>query len=170
MILNVIFAGLIITAVIFDLKERRIPNWIIITGLAAVLLYHLILGNYNALWTSLNGLMAGILLLIIPFLAGGIGAGDVKLLGMVGAFKGTVFVFNSFIWMALIGGIIAVILLIKQHRFTDCLARLGRGLLLFKSGAVKVSDTFSKKEFSSYFPYGVAIALGVLAAFVRGWC
>lgn len=170
MFLNIMLIGLVILAVIFDLKEHRIPNWLIITGIAAVLLYYLILGNYAGCWTSLKGLMLGIMLLFIPFLMGGMGAGDVKMLGMIGAFKGSMFVFNCFIWMALIGGAIAIILLIKRRRFFDFVARLGRGLLLSRCGAIKLSDSISKEELSIYYPYGVAIGLGVLATFFKGWC
>lgn len=170
MLLNITMAGLIILAVLFDLKERRIPNWLIVSGIGAVMLYHLFLGDYASCWASLKGLMAGIMLLFIPFLMGGMGAGDVKLLGMVGAFKGSLFVFNCFIWMALIGGAIAIIILIKRGCLLDFLGRLGRGILLSRCGAVKLSSSISTEELSIYYPYGLAIGLGVLATFIRGWC
>lgn len=170
MVINITLAVLVLIAVLYDLKERRIPNRLIITGIVAVMLYHLFFGDYASCWVSLKGLMAGIMLLIIPFLMGGMGAGDVKLLGMVGAFKGTWFVFNCFLWMALIGGVIALILLIKRRCLWDFLGRMGRGILLSRCGALKITDSISTKELSIYYPYGLAIGWGVMATFIRGWC
>lgn len=170
MFLDIILVVLVLLAVAYDLKERRIPNWLIITGIGMTLLCHLAMADYAGCLASLKGFIVGVLLLIIPFFMGGMGAGDVKLLGLIGALKGSTFVFNCFIWMALIGGVIAVILLIKRRRFSGFLLRLGRGLLLSRAGAVKLSDSLSKEELSIYYPYGVAIGLGMVATFIRGWC
>ncbi|HEX3010948.1 MAG TPA: prepilin peptidase [Syntrophomonadaceae bacterium] len=170
MFLNIILAGLVLLAVAMDLKERRIPNWLIVTGIVTALLYRVIMGDYIGCLSGIKGLMVGIMLLFIPFLMGGMGAGDVKLLGMIGAFKGSLFVFNCFIWMALIGGVIALALLIKRRRLYDFISRLSRGLFLSRCGAMKLSDSLDKQELSIYYPYGLAIGLGVLATFIRGWC
>jgi prepilin peptidase CpaA len=48
-------------------------------------------------------------LLVIPFALGGIGAGDVKLLGIIGALKGPDFVFIAFLAAAITGGIMSVV-------------------------------------------------------------
>jgi prepilin peptidase CpaA len=168
--LNAVLIGLLTLAVTFDLKERRIPNWLVLTGIITVLGYYLTKGNYHECLISLKGLGLGIALLLIPFLMGGMGAGDVKLLGMVGAFKGSVFVFNCFIWMALIGGFIAGVLLLKRHRLVDFIKRAGRGVLLARCKAIKLTDVISTEELSIYYPYGTAIGLGAVAAFFKGWC
>ncbi len=91
---------------------------------------------------------------------GGMGAGDVKLLGVIGVLKGSIFVFDTFLWMAIWGGVIAVILLISKRQFKDTILRMGRGVFLARLGIVKLSDSLSEYELSNYFPYVLAIGLG----------
>ncbi|MDD3364948.1 MAG: prepilin peptidase [Syntrophomonas sp.] len=169
MLTDTCLIGLLLIAVIFDLKERRIPNLLIIIGMVMAISYQVYTGGYTGLLFCLQGLAIGIALLLIPFNMGGIGAGDVKLLGMIGAFKGSTFVVSTFLWMALWGGIIAVLLLTNEGRLGETLKRLGRGLVLSGMGIANLSDSVNKEEFSIYYPYGLAIALGVLTSYGRGW-
>jgi len=120
----------------------------------------------------LKGLGLGLLLLVVPFAMGGMGAGDVKLLGMVGAFQGPNFVFNCFLWMALIGGAIAIVVLIREKRLGEFLLRMGRGLVLaLTGGKIRLfAASASIEPFSVSFPYAAAIAMGAVAALFRGWC
>jgi prepilin peptidase CpaA len=112
-VLEIFLFGLLVLAVIYDQRERRIPNILILVGLVLGLSWNIYGAGFPGLLFSLQGLAAGLALLFIPFALGGMGAGDVKLLGMVGAFKGAVFAFHTFIAMALWGGLVAVILLIN---------------------------------------------------------
>ncbi len=169
MLTDTCLIGLLLIAVSFDLKERRIPNLLILIGIVIALIYQMFTGGYTGLLFSLQGLVIGIALIFIPFVMGGIGAGDVKLLGMIGAFKGSIFVVSTFVWMALWGGFIAVILLIIQGRLDETLKRLGNSLVLSGLGIASLSDSVNKEQFSIYYPYGVAIALGVLTSYCRGW-
>lgn len=169
MFTDIFLAGLLLIAVIFDLKEERIPNFLIIVGLVFSLCYY-ISGGYQLFLFSLQGFATGIILLLIPFCMGGIGAGDVKLLGVIGAIKGSAFVFNSFLWMALWGGVIAVILLIINKQLKETFSRLGRGALLSHMGAMSISSSLGKKESSIYYPYAVAIGLGALSSYIQGCC
>lgn len=161
--------GMLGLAVIYDVHSRRIPNWIVFSGMVIALLYHLYLGGCSGFFFSLKGLLFGIGLLVLPFVLGGMGAGDVKLLGMVGAWKGSVFVFYSFLAMALWGGIIAVIILLVKQRFKETLWRMGMGLLMVRLAGASMTDYVSQSNMSVYFPYGLAIGLGVLTSYGRGW-
>lgn len=170
-IANMVLVALLLGAVITDLRSRRIPNLLVGGGMVLALLWHLSQAGMPGVFFSLKGMGIGILLLIIPFFLGGMGAGDVKLLGMVGAFMGPRFAFDTFLWMALIGGIIAVFYLLKDGQMGRTLKRLWRGLkltLLTQEGTY-LQESTSKKEFSVYFPYGLAIALGAVAAYWRSW-
>lgn len=160
----------ILLALIFDLKERRIPNLLIILGLISAGAYHGFTAKTAGLIFCGQGLLAGILLLFIPFIMGGMGAGDVKLLGVIGALKGYLFAISTFLWMAIWGGIIAILLLIYQRKLRGTFSRLGRGLVLTAIGAMPLSQAISKQEFSLYYPYALAIALGVLSSYVKAWC
>lgn len=169
MLLDGFLLGILGLAVIYDVRSRRIPNWIVFGGMAFALLYHLYLGGCSGFFFSLKGLLLGICLLILPFALGGMGAGDVKLLGMVGALKGSIFVFYSFLAMALWGGLIALILLLIKQRLKETLLRLGMGLLMVRLAGASITDYMAQSSISVYFPYGVAIGLGVLTNYGRGW-
>jgi len=163
---------LLVVAVLHDLTTRRIPNWLVLVGITAALGANLYQGGLEGVLFSLKGLGLGLALLFIPFAMGGMGAGDVKLLGMVGAFQGAIFVFNAFLWMALFGGAMAILYLIKTGQMLEFLQRLGRGAVLALTGGRGqiFLQSVDKKPFAVFFPYGLAIGLGALAAFYKGWC
>ena len=81
---------LLVAAALSDISTRLIPNLLVGTGMVLALGSHFALSGVAGLVFSLKGLALGMVLLIIPFFMGGIGAGDVKLLGMVGAFLGRI--------------------------------------------------------------------------------
>lgn len=160
---------LVIIAVITDLRERRIPNEVVLSGIIIALLTNGYTSHWTGIMLCLKGLAAGTLLLLIPYLMGGFGAGDVKLLGMIGALKGSAFVFYTFLGMAVTGGLIAVLILLRRGLLGATITRLTRGLILSRLGTCNWSDSLNKEEMCIYFPYGLAIGLGVLIAFSRGW-
>src|SRR5580704_14199298 len=81
------FAG---GAAVYDLRTKKIPNWISGTGIALGVLLHLLLGGVaQAGWSILAGVAAGLLFLLF-YLAGGMGAGDVKLITAIGCLVGIV--------------------------------------------------------------------------------
>ena len=83
----------VIICLVTDLRERKIYNKVIAAGLVTALITNVILqGFFNGLRFTLAGLLMGIILLLLPFSMGGLGAGDVKMLGMIGAFTGSLMV------------------------------------------------------------------------------
>lgn len=103
-------------------------------------------------------------ILLIPYLLGGIGAGDVKLLALIGAMKGTVFVLITAVYMALLGGLLALFVLLFRR---GVLARI-KTILYSLSGirqGVKIPLTIAKEDYKATYPYGVAIAGGALLSF-----
>mgnify|MGYP000908502930 CR=1 FL=1 len=160
--------GLLAAASIYDFKYRRIPNYLTGMGMLAALLLHLVLGGWGGVLFSLKGLAAGIALLLIPFALRGMGAGDVKLLGVVGAFLGVNFVFSTFLWMALWGGLMALIYAYRN-------GKLGQVLLNLFPGAVKyalplTARIANERNEQVVYPYALAITLGVVCTFLKGWC
>lgn len=157
------------TAVIFDQREQRIPNALILVGLILGLGWNIYSSGLSGIVFSLQGLAAGIALLFIPFALKGMGAGDVKLLGMVGAFKGALFAFHAFLAMALWGGLIAFILLIGSRQLGKTLKRMWTGLLLHLFKVQKLQETIETRNSGISFPYALAIALGALSAYFIKW-
>ncbi|MCT4595108.1 MAG: prepilin peptidase [Anaeromicrobium sp.] len=152
---------ILIICVITDIRERRIYNKIIFPGLIIGFLSHGLLAGPKSLYSSFIGFLLGFSILLIPYLLGGMGAGDVKLLALVGALKGPSFVFHTSIYMALIGGLIAIILLIFQKRLHTTLKSFYYHICSLKYG-IKPHSLISTNDLSNTYPYGTAIAAGAL--------
>ena len=67
--------------------------------------------------------------MFIPFALGGMGAGDVKLMGVVGALKGPEFVWVAFLASAMAGGILAIGEMLKSGQLKQRLLSIWYTLL-----------------------------------------
>jgi|SRR5215510_13721697 len=153
---------------VFDISQRRIPNWLVLTGIVGGFTFN---AFQEAGWyQSLLGLGLGIAILIVPFALGWLGAGDVKLLGAMGALLGISLLPRVFFYTALCGLLLAVLSLVLRRLRVNLnvfpsvwadlkLALASRGRILPPGVAQRVATG------SHALPYGVAIALGALVAF-----
>jgi prepilin peptidase CpaA len=91
----------------FDLKIRRIPNWLIGLGLICGVVLNAFQGSHYLI-QSLLGFVVGVAALLLPFALGWIGAGDVKYFGVVGALLGVSWLPRVFFYSAVIAGLIAL--------------------------------------------------------------
>lgn len=165
---GVILAVILTWAVVSDLRSRRIPNLLTLPGLALGLVLWTVEAGWLGLKTSLLGTLAGGALLFLPFAAGGIGAGDVKLLAVVGAFSGPAVVFRSFLAAAIIGGLGSAVVLWRAGRLGATLKTALWDVVALVSPLVpfvplpKLPEGQEKREGPSLagLPYAVAIALG----------
>jgi prepilin peptidase CpaA len=163
----VFLIGVLALAVWFDVRERRIPNWITAGGLVLAIVARVLLGP-EAVASGLLGGALGLALGLLLFLSGAMGAGDGKLLATIGGFLGL----ETFLYcLPLVGGFGGVLALgMSLHggtlfatwfRFQELLfyvvtfGRIGERRTLAMPGAVTV-------------PYGVAVAAGALTAWL-GW-
>ena len=92
-----------------DIRERRIPNVLTLGTAALGLLYRLGSSGVDGVMTGMTGCLLGMALLILPYALGGLGAGDVKLLGALGAWLGPQDVFWVAMYTGLAGGVLALI-------------------------------------------------------------
>lgn len=155
-----LLAGLLFGAAWRDLVTRRIPNALVGSGMALALALHLVLpagdGFVSVLPGSLGGMAAlfGLacgLVAMLPFhIWFGVGAGDVKLIAMLGAFVGPQQIWPLLIAIALAGGGLAIGSLLGGF--------VGRLLPRGNSAAITTLPEASRLR----LPYAVAIALGSL--------
>lgn len=123
---------LCVAASIWDLKWRRIPNWLIVVGLVTGLFLRLLGALWDAgVWAVLAdgvfGLLAGALPWFLADLvshwrsrADGIGGGDIKFYGMCGVFLGLDGVLLSYCVLAVLSvGILGVLCLLRKLKRTD---------------------------------------------------
>jgi len=90
-------------ALAWDVKTRRIPNWLNVTALVLAVVFHVATNGWDGFLHSLGGFAVGFGVLLVLWLIGGGGGGDVKLMGALGAWLGplsTVFVFLLSTFMA----------------------------------------------------------------------
>jgi prepilin peptidase CpaA len=97
---------------VYDIKYRRIPNFLTYPAVLIGLTCHSYISGFNGLRFSLLGIFTGTGLLIFPYLLGKMGAGDAKLLGAVGSFIGAKGIFILFLFTAIAGGIYALLIII----------------------------------------------------------
>lgn len=168
--INIIVAVLIAISVYTDLKERKIYNNVVLPAALAGIGLNTLFYGMEGLTFSLKGLGFGMALLFIPFAFGGVGAGDVKLLGAIGSLNGTVFVFKTFLATGIAGGILAVLVLIRQKRFVETVKRIFTSFYIFVVSFFRVNTlkSLDKAEYHESLPYGLAIGIGTLMAYVVG--
>jgi prepilin peptidase CpaA len=169
-----LLAGLLLAAVLTDVRSRRIPNLLTLPGLVAGLLWWAAEAGWAGLWTGVLGALTGAGLLFLPFALGGLGAGDVKLLALVGAFGGPSLAVQAFLAAALFGGVGSAVLLWRAGRLAatlrtilwDCLALVAPAFPFLPLPTRPVGE--ERRDALATLPYGVAIALGTVAAWVWG--
>ena len=151
----------------FDLVTRRIPNWLIAIGATTGLAINAFHGGHYFL-QSLLGFVVGILVLVLPFAMGWIGAGDVKFFGVMGAQLGIVFLPRIFLYSAIVAGVIALASLLsgpisfspfKQIWLDVKIAIVSMGKII----PLPVRDRVGQRDES--VPWGVAFAAGSLIAY-----
>jgi prepilin peptidase CpaA len=152
-------------AVYGDSRTRRIPNRLTVPVMIAGLAAHTATQGLPGLRFAAAGLAAGLGLLLLPYIMGGMGAGDVKMLAAVGALKGAMFVFSSFLCAAVVGGVIGLALALTRKTGRQTLRNI-KTILWLMATRVNPRETFAHEpKTKGAFPYAGAIAGGVLLAF-----
>ncbi|SHE88009.1 A24 family peptidase [Desulforamulus putei] len=155
----------ILISIYTDLRYRKIYNVVLFPAFLLALAYRVFNGGLDGLITGIQGALLGLSLLLIPFILGGMGAGDVKLLAVIGAWQGPQFVWFCFLCTAIVGGVIAIVQLTRTGRLFQTLKMI---IFTFIPGTPKVNafGTLATAKAGEAFPYGVAIAVGTLATYV----
>lgn len=151
----------------FDLKVRKIPNWLVLVGAISGLVingYH----GLNPFSQSIIGLVGGILVLLLPFALGWIGAGDVKFFGVVGALLGVSWLPRVFFYSALSAGLIAIAYVFFGTTRLGSIKNLWTDLkiaVLSLGRVIPDPVQIRSKERGGSIPWGVAFAIGTIIAY-----
>ena len=170
--LSIVFASIYFILICFtDTLKSKIPNIMSALLIIAGILLNTYTLGYSGAFKSLSGLALGIGLLLVPYLMGGFGAGDVKALGALGALIGPYDILQVFIYMAFFGGGFAVlhyVLLsdIKQNA-KRAWGSIQTSFLTHGIRPLLPSKRQEQKE-SLRFPYAAAIAFGYFSFIVWG--
>ena len=123
--LTIILFVTLVLAAAFDLRQRRIPNVLTLPVMAGGIIYWSVFSGVDGFMHGTGGLLLGIGFLVIFYLMGIMGAGDVKLMGAVGSFLGPQGVFHAFLYSAIIGGLYALFVLARSKAVKQTASRYG---------------------------------------------
>jgi len=161
----VILITLVLIAAVYDVKQRRIPNWLTVTGiLTGVGMNTFLYPVWSGLKSGLLGFAVGFGIYFVLYALHAMGAGDVKLMGAVGALVGWQNWLGIFAITALVGGIMAIIVILARKRFMKTVFNVGFIFSEMKSGRAAYmsrEDLDVKSPKSMGLPHGAVIAVGV---------
>jgi prepilin peptidase CpaA len=147
----------------FDVKSRRIPNLLTLPTFGLGLMLHLVLNGGRGLLSSFAGAFVCGIIFLIFYLAGGMGAGDVKLMAAVGACAGLSHVINLLVLTSLVGGAMAIFIALVHGRLKQTLHNVGTLASHHVHHGFEAHDELNvTNQETLRLPYGVAIALGCL--------
>jgi prepilin peptidase CpaA len=160
---GVIVSALILSAVT-DYRLQKIPNLVTYPTMAFAIVYHSFADGFNGLCFSLTGLSTGLALLILPYLLGGMGAGDAKLMGAIGAGIGPAQVLVAFLYSAIVGGVYALVLILLMHqRFRETNKRRWTQLKIFVlTHRFELIPPDPDEKSAPKLCYGIAISIGTI--------
>jgi prepilin peptidase CpaA len=148
------------TGAAIDMWTRRVPNPLTM-GLAAIGVVYAACGIGGlSLGASLAGLALGLALMLPGHLIGATGAGDVKLFAAAGAFVGPAHILMAFVYTALAGGAIAIVVSLSRRRLRQTVG--GTAMLIATAGAN--APAIESPLEHNRFAYAPAIAVGTMLA------
>jgi prepilin peptidase CpaA len=148
---------------LYDLRSHRIPNWITLPAIAFGLLFHLLLGGWGQLLSSAAAAALCLFVFFIFHVAGGMGAGDVKMMTAMGSLFGLSMVGWLLIMTALAGGVMALGVAIYRGRLSSTLGNVGSILVHHgNKGLVPHPELNLGNAQNLRLPYGIAIFAGTV--------
>ena len=165
-----VLGAMLVIAAITDVRSGKIHNWLTYPVIAIALIGHTLTGGptgygrWMGLSGSLCGLAVGFLPLLAAWLAGGIGGGDAKLMGAVGALGGWRFAVAGMFYGFLVAAVMALIVMLRRKIMRRTLGRVLRFLALLLT-PTKPADPAT--EDSPTVPFGLALCIGAAAALLE---
>lgn len=166
-ILMLLLAG----AAVFDYRSHRIPNWLVLSGALFGVIYNTSLPPtpHDNILFPLLGLGLGLLLFLPLYLVRAMGAGDVKLLAMVGAFLGPGDAFYAALASMIVGGVLTIVFVLARgtalRMFRNLASLFQSGFLVALAGSAPNLQITAAAS-AGKLPYGVAIAIGTVGYLV----
>lgn len=158
----VLVVALVVSAVT-DIRTGKIYNVVTYPAIAIALIGYTFFGSIvgregtMGLTGSLAGLAAGLLPLLLVWTAGGIGAGDVKLMAAIGALGGWRFAMASLFCALIVAVLMALVVMFRRRIARRTLARVGRFFYLALTPGKSVDPAAAD---SPRIPFGAALCIG----------
>jgi prepilin peptidase CpaA len=166
----------LVVAAVIDGWKLKVPNWLTFPLVLSGWAYGMVCFGWAGLGWSLLGTGVGLALLLPAYAIGGMGAGDVKLLAGVGAWLGAASAsagvadtLYAFCVSAILGGVIAVAMVVLRRQWSGHYAQFWNILteiLVIRDPNSLASIAAERKSSMMLLPYGIPIAVGTIAYFV----
>lgn len=161
-IILAVFLGL---ALFYDARESRIPNYLAVAGLAAGLVFNLTAQGMAGLLFALKGFVIPFIIMLLVYWLGGVGAGDVKLYGAIGAIMGSIFTISSLLYSTICAAIIGIFLVAVKGELLSRVKNLWFSFLcMITLGRVKYIQDLKTSD-SFRFPFMYAVIPGTVLAY-----
>ena len=163
---EILLGILVAVAAFYDIRYRRIPNWLVLAGVIAGFSWNVFSSGGAGLGHAAAGLGLGFILYFPFYLLHARGAGDVKLLAAAGSITGPGNCLWVFILTAILGGLIAIVLLLLKGRVRHTFFNVGmmmHDLLRFRAPYRSNPELDVKSDKGMRLPHGAMIAVGSLA-------
>jgi prepilin peptidase CpaA len=151
-------------ACVSDLRSRRIPNLLTFGAAAAGVLFHGVTGGAGSGLTSVGGVVVGIALLVAVYLVGGLGAGDVKLVGALGAWFGPMDTVWLVLYTGVAGGVLAIAVAARHSYLRQALRNIGLLLAYWRLAGIRPMGGLTLQTAGGpRLPYATSILAGTAA-------
>lgn len=148
---------------IVDTISSRIPNFANLFFLLAGFGYQFFIIGISGLLVATLGMLTGFSLMFLPYLLGGMGAGDVKAMAALGALLGPSAIIHVFLYMGLIGGLLALFhYALSQNLKIKCSEWVHSFKAFLYTKSLQSLKPDQQRE-PLRFPYAAAIAFGFFA-------
>jgi prepilin peptidase CpaA len=158
----------LVVAAVIDGMKLKVPNWLTFPMILSGWLYCGLWFGWEGIGWSLVGTVVGLGLLLPAYAIGGMGAGDVKLMAGIGAWVGPSLTFYAFCVSAVIGGVIALVMVLWRrawsHHQSQFMAILTE-IFLIRDPEQLSTIAAERKPRMMLLPYGIPIAIGTIGCF-----
>jgi prepilin peptidase CpaA len=171
-IINLVLLALVLIAGVTDIKTRRIPNWLVLTGLCIGIALNSLLFEWAGLKLSLSGAGLAFAVYLVFYLLRAMGAGDVKLMAAIGALVGPKSWLLILFFTAIAGGVVAFVILLAKGRFKRTLLNVSimiHQLSRLQAPYQATAELDVRSGKALRLPHGATIALGTIAYMTVGF-
>jgi prepilin peptidase CpaA len=159
----IVLLAVVLIAAIYDVRYRRIPNWISVSGVVlGIALNTFLYEGVAGLLFSLKGLGLGFGAYLLLYLLRAMGAGDVKLMAAVGSIVGWSDWCGIFIITAILGGIMSLVLVALRGRIRNTFWNIAFILSEMRKGRpayLKREELDVRNPTAQGLPHGAVIAV-----------
>jgi prepilin peptidase CpaA len=160
-----VLAAVLVAAAVFDLRRGMVYNWLTYPAIVAGLVLGAVEGaaagdTLDGLTNHVLGLGFGFGVLFVAYLLGGMGGGDVKLMGAVGAFVGWPAAIHAVFYSFLAGAAIGLIVVIWRGQAGAVLRRMWMAIRILPLPTATLDEATGTPTYR--VPFGFAVCVGTL--------